>query len=167
MRFTGIGYYDLSSLFTSYIANQKKALVESPAPHHHKVRVLDLLVDREQTEVLQKWKSAQGLLHKVNTRLAGLERKGDVQNAHILAFEPGAYDDWHTEEIIDPDAFMRIHVLLNPSPNFRLYSSEEMSAPAPWWGVAVDHQGPVSAANFNGPNTAHELVLELALDVGG
>ena len=165
MRFTWIGYYDLSSLFTSYIATHKKALVESPASHHHKVRVLDLLNDREETEVFKKWKSAQGLLHKVNTRLAGLDRKGEVQFAHILAFEPGAYAGWHTEDVIDPDHFMRIHVLLNPSPNFRLYSGEEMSAPIPWWGVAVDHRGPVSASNFNGPNTAHELILELALDV--
>jgi hypothetical protein len=167
MRFAGIGYYDLSSFYTAYIGKHKASLVESPAPHHHKVRVLDLLNDREETEVLKGWKSAQALFQKVRTRLSELPKPGDLQHAHVLAYAPGAYTDWHQEDIIDPDAFMRVHVLLNPSPSFRLYSSEEMLAPLPWGATAVDHRGPVAASNFNAPNTAHELVLELALDVVG
>lgn len=167
MRFAGIGYYDLSSLYTSYIGKHKRALVESAAPHHHKVRVLDLLNDREETEVFKEWRSAQTLFQKVRTRLSDLPKPAEIQFAHILAYEPGAYCDWHTEDIIDPDAFMRVHVLLNPSPAFRLYSAEEMLAPLPWNATVADHRGPVSTSNFNAPNTAHELVLELALDVVG
>lgn len=166
MRFTGVGYYDLSSLFTSYIGKHKQGLIESTAPHHRKVRVLDLLNDREETEVLKGWRSAQALLQKVAARLASLPRRGEVQHAYILAYAPGSFTDWHTDDAIDSDAFMRIHVLLNPSPTFRLYSSEEMIAPVPWIATAVDHRGSVCATNFNAPNTAHELVLELALDVG-
>jgi len=167
MRFSGIGYYDLSSFYTAYIGKHKAGLVESPAPHHHKVRVLDLLNDREETEVLKGWKSAQALFHKVRTRLSDLPRPGDLQHAYVLAYAPDAYTDWHTEDIIDPDAFMRVHVLLNPSPSFRLYSAEEVLAPLVWGATAADHRGLVSASNFNAPNTAHELVLELALDVVG
>jgi hypothetical protein len=166
-RFTGIGYYDLSSFYTAYIGKHKKGLIESPAAHHHKVRVLELLNDREETEVFKEWRSAQALLQKVNTRLRELPQPGEVQFAYIRAFEPGAYCDWHTEDVIDTESFMRAHVLLNPSPAFRLYSANETWAPPPWIATVVDHRGPQSGSNFDGPNTAHELVLEFALDVAG
>lgn len=166
-RFVGIGYYDLSSFYTAYIGKHKKGLVESPSPHHHKVRVLDLLNDREETEVFKAWRSAQALLQKVNTRLRELPQPAEVQFAYIRAFEPGAYCDWHADDIIDPESFMRAHVLLNPSPAFRLYASNETLAPLPWNATVVDHRGLQSASNFDGLNTAHELVFELALDVAG
>jgi hypothetical protein len=164
-RFVGIGYYDLAGFYTSYIGKHKRGLVESPSRLDHQVRVLELLIDREETEVFKEWRSAQSLLHKVGTRLKELPYPAEVQHAYVRAFEPGAYSDWHHEDIIDAERFMRVHVLLNPSPTFRLYSSEEILAPAPWMATAVDHKGPVSASNFNAPSTAHELVLELALDV--
>jgi hypothetical protein len=166
-RFAGIGYYDLSSLYTSYIAKQKQHLVESPAPHDHKVRVLELLHDREESEVFKGWKSAQSLLHKVGQRLTALPQPAEIVFAYIRAFEPGAYSAWFRDDMIDPAGFMRVHALLNPSPSFRLYSDEEVLAPQPWVATVVDHKGMVSASNLNAPNTAHELVLELALDVEG
>jgi hypothetical protein len=166
-HFVGLGYDDLSSLYASYIAKHKRGLVESASPQHHKVRVLELLNDREETEVLKEWKSAQAVLHRVGTRLQALPQPAEVQFAYLRAFEPGAYCDWHHEELVDPDEFMRVHILLNPSPCFRLYSGEEMLTPMPWVPFSADHRGLVSASNFNAPNTAHELVLELALDAGG
>lgn len=166
-RFVGIGYYDLASFYTSYVGKHKRGLVESASRLDHKVRVLELLNDREETGVLKEWRSAQSLLHKVSVRLKDLPSPAEVQHAYIRAFEPGAYSDWHCEDIIDAGRFMRVHVLLNPAPAFRLYSGEETLVPRPWMVVAVDHKGFVSAANFNAPSTAHELVLELALDVGG
>lgn len=167
MRFTGVGYYDLASFFTAYIGKHKKGLIESSAPHHHKMRVLELLNDREETETLKAWPSAQALLQKVGTRLKELPQPAEITHAYILAYEPGAYSDWFIEDIIDPDAFMRVHVLLNPSPAFRLYSGEETLSPLPWGATVADHRGPVSSSNFNAANTAHELVLEVALDVVG
>ena len=119
-RFAPIGYYDLSSLFTSYIAKHKAGLLESPSPHHHKVRVLELLNDREETEAFKQWKSAQAFFHKVAQRMKALPMPAEVQFAYIRAFEPGAYCDWQEEEMVDPEGFMRVHVLLNPSPAFRL-----------------------------------------------
>lgn len=166
-RFVGIGFYDLSSLFTSYIAKQKRGLVESVAPYHHNVRVLELMNDREETGVFKEWRSAQSLLHKVNTRLGELPKPGEVQNAYILAYEPGAYCNWYKEDVIDPESFMRARVLLNPAPRFRWYSGDEVFAPVPWMATVADHRGFESASNFDAPNTAHELVLELALDVAG
>lgn len=164
-RFAGIGYYDLANLFASYIGKHRAGLVDSPAPHHHKVRVLELLNDREETEAFKQWKQAQALLQRAAARFAELERPAEVQFLYILAFEPGAYADWNEEEMVDPDGFMRVYVLLNPSPNFRLYSSEDSIVLPPWGATVVDHRGPVSASNFNAPNTAHVLVMELALDV--
>lgn len=166
-RFVGIGYYDLASLFTSYIGKHKRGLVESASPQHHKMRVLELLNDREETEVFKEWRSAQSLLHRIGVRLKEMPKPAEIQFAYILAYEPGAYSDWHHDDMVDPDSFMRVHALLNPSPAFRLYSGEESFIPAPWMGVAVEHRGFVSASNFNAPSTAHELVLELALDVVG
>lgn len=166
-RFVGIGFYDLSSFYASYIGKHQRSLVESAMPHHHKVRALELLNDREETEVFKGWRSAQSLLHKVGLRLKSFPRPAEVQFAYIRAFEPGAYCDWHEEEMVDPDGFMRVHALLNPAPAFRLYSAEEVSAPSPWAATVVDHRGLLSASNFNAPATAHELVLELALDVVG
>jgi hypothetical protein len=166
-RFVGIGYYDLASLYTSYIGKHKRGLVESALPHHHNVRALELLNDREETEVFKEWRSAQSLLHKVGVRLKSLPQPAEVQHAYIRAFEPGAYCDWHEEEMVDPESFMRVHALLNPSPTFRLYSAEEVHMPQPWIATVVNHRGLLSASNFNAPSTAHELVLELALDVGG
>lgn len=166
-RFVGIGFYDLSSLFVSYIGKHKRHLVESATAGHHDVRMLSLVNDRDETEVFKEWRAAQALLHKVGERLRALPRPGEVQHAYILAFAPGARIDWHEEKVVDPDSFMRVHALLNPAPAFRLYSGEETLAPLPWVSVVVDHKAPLSASNFNAPNTAHELVLELALDVGG
>ena len=164
-RFVGIGYYDLASFFTSYIGKHKKGLVESASPLHHRVRVLELLNDREETEVYKEWKAAQALLHKAATRLKDLPKPAEVQFAYVLAYEPGAFTHWNEEEMVDPDGFMRVHLLLNPSPSFRLYSAEQSVVPHAWDAIVVDHRGMVSASNFSAPNTAHELVLELALDV--
>jgi hypothetical protein len=166
-RFVATGYYDLSSLYTSYIGIHKKGLVESQRPMDHGVRVLELVQDREVSAVLDKWNSAKSLLHKVGERLKELPAKAEVINAYIRAFAPGAYMDWHEEDVIDPEGFGRIHCLLNPSPAFRLYSGEEMLTPQAWYSVAVDHRGLISASNFNAPNTAHELVLETAVGVEG
>jgi hypothetical protein len=164
-RFVSLGFYDLASLFTSYIAKHKRGLVESVAPHHHKVRVLELVNDREELPIFKEWRSAQSFLHKANTRLRELPKPGEVQSAYILAYEPGAYCSWHREDMVDPDCFMRVRALLNPAPRFRWYSADEVYAPPPWAVTAVDHRDFESASNFNAPNTAHELVLELALDV--
>jgi len=166
-RFAGIGYYDLSGLYTSYIAKQKQHLIESPAPHDHKVRVLELINDREESGVFKGWKSAQSLLHKVGQRIRALPQPAEIVFAYVRAFEPGAYSGWFRDDSIDPAGFMRVHVLLNPAPAFRLYSDEETWAPAPWIATVADHKGAVSASNFNGPSTAHEIVLEMALDVAG
>jgi len=129
--------------------------------------VLELLNDREESVVLHEWKSAQALFHKVGERLKALPQPATILNAYILAFAPGSYMDWHEEEVADTDRFGRIHCLLNPSPNFRLYSGDETLAPLPWGAFVVDHRGFVSASNFNGPNTAHELVLETMADDEG
>lgn len=166
-RFIAAGYYDLSSLYTSYIGKYKKALIESSRPMDHKVRVLELMQDREASEVLVGWNSAKALLHKIGERLKQLPSPSEITNAYIRAFAPGSYMDWHDEEVIDPEGFGRIHCLLNPSPCFRLYSGEEVATPAPWAGLVVDHRGLISASNFNAPNTAHELVLETAVGVEG
>lgn len=165
-RFVGIGYYDLSSFYTSYIGKHKKHLVESARREHHKVRVLELLNDREETEVFKEWRSAQSLLHRVGVQLKSLPQPAEIQFAYIRAFEPGAFCQWEQDDMVDPGSFMRVHVLLNPVPTFRLYSGPETFIPAPWQATAVEHQAFVSASNFNAPATAHELVLELALDVG-
>lgn len=166
-RFVGIGYYDLSSLYTSYIGKHKRGLVESAHPAHRHLRTLDLLNDREETEVLKEWRSAQTFLQKVQQRLKLLPQPAEVMNAYIRAFQPGAFTQWIEDDAIDPDGFMRAHVLLNPVPTFRLYSDEEAFAPSPWVALVVDHKGRTCASNFNAPATAHELVLEMALDIPG
>ena len=166
-RFVAAGYYDLSSFYTSYIGKHKKGLTESARPMDHKIRVLELMQDREASGVLNEWNSAKALLHKVGERLKALPASSEILNAYIRAFSPGSYIDWHDEEVIDPDGFARIHCLLNPSPSFRLYSGEEMLVPPVWSALGVDHRGLVSVSNFNAPNTAHELVLETAINVEG
>lgn len=166
-RFVGIGYYDLSALFASYTAKHKRGLVESASALHRKVRTLDLLNDREEAPLLAEWKSAQSFLHKVRTRLAALPKPAELMNATILAFDPDGFEQWHVDDIIDPASFMRVHILLNPVPTFRLYSGDEVFAPSPWVATVADHQAPISATNFGAPATAHVLTLELALDVGG
>lgn len=163
-RFAGIGYYDLSALFASYTGKHKRGLVESVSPLHRGVRTLDLMNDREEAPLLAEWKSAQAFLQKVSARLKALPRPADLMNAFVLAFDPGGYEQWHDEDVIDPDAFMRVNILLNPCPTFRLYAGEEMFCPSPWVAIASDHRVPTSMSNFNAPAVAHNLVLELALD---
>lgn len=157
-RFLAAGYYDLSSLYTSYIGKHKRGLVESTRPMDHEVRVLELMQDREASEVFDGWNAAKALLHKVGERLKALPTPAEVINVYIRAFAPGSYMDWHEEG--GPESVGRIHCLLNPSPSFRLYSGEETMAPLPWGAFVVDHCGLISASNFNAPNTAHELVVE-------
>ena len=160
MRFIPAGYFDLASLYSSYIGKHKKGLLDISNPIYHNVRSLELLVDKEETEVTKGWSSAKSLHNKVNGMLESIANPAEIINSYILAFSPDAYTDWESEDHIDPDHFGRIMCLLNPSPNFRVYSGEEMASPAPWGGLVVEHRGLVSMSNFNAPNTAHVLVLE-------
>lgn len=164
-RFTNIGFYDLSNVFASYVAKHRHGLVDCASEPLKGVRILDLLNDREETEVLAGWKSAQALLQRVGVQLKSLPKPAEVMNAYVRAFDPGGLEQWNHEDIIDPDAFMRVHVLLSPCPGFMLYSGSESISPAPWYAFATDHRVPVSCTNF-GSIAAHLLTLELALDVG-
>jgi len=164
--FTPIGFYDLSNLFASYTGKHKRALVESTYPRHEGVRYLDLLRDKEQTETLAAWPSAQSFLQRVERKLEGLPHATSVMNAYICAFDPEGFEAWGKEDMIDPSGFMRVEVLLGPAPGFRCYSGNEAIAPLPWMATVVDHRAPSSRSNFNAPNTAHQLVLELAIDAG-
>ncbi len=164
--FTPIGFYDLANLFAGYVGKHKRALVESQNPRHRGVRYLDLLRDRERSETLEAWPGAQSFLQKVGRKLADLPNAADVLNAYIVAFDPEGFEAWGTEDIIDPSGLMRVEVLLAPAPGFRVYSGNEAIAPMPWIATVVDHRAPSSRSNFNAPNTAHQLVLELAIDAG-
>lgn len=165
-RFTNIGFYDLSNVYASYIAKQKRGLVDCASVPLHGTRVLDLLNDREETETLATWRSAQALFQRVGAQLKALPKPAEIINAYVRAFDPGGYEQWNHEDLIDPEAFMRVHVLLAPCPGFVLYSGGESISPAPWYAFATDHRVPVSCTNFGAPTPAHLLTLELALDVG-
>lgn len=165
-RFTNIGFYDLSNVYASYIAKHRRALVDAAGAPLSGVRTLDLLNDREESETLKDWRSAQALLQRVTARLKELPQPAEILNAYIRAFDPGGYEQWNLEDIVDPDGLMRVHVLLAPCPGFMLYSGGESLSPAPWYAFATDHRVPVSATNFGAPLPAHVLSLELALDVG-
>jgi len=162
--FTPIGFYDLSNLFASYVGKHKRALVESTDPRHTGVRYLDLLRDKERTETLEAWPSAQTFLQRVERRLAELPNATELLNAYIVAFDPDGYEAWGREEALE--GLMRVEILLVPAPGFRVYSGNEAIAPVPWVATVVDHRALSSRSNFNAPNTAHQLVLELALDPG-
>ena len=162
--FTPIGFYDLSNLFASYVGKHKRALVESTDPRHIGVRYLDLLRDKERTETLEAWPSAQTFLQRVERRLAELPNATELLNAYIVAFDPDGYEAWGREEALE--GLMRVEILLVPAPGFRVYSGNEAIAPVPWVATVVDHRAPSSRSNFNAPNSAHQLVLELALDAG-
>lgn len=164
--FTPIGFYDLSNLFAAYVAKHKRALVESADPRHTGVRYLDLLRDKEQTETLAAWPSAQSFLQRVERKLEGLPHATSVMNAYICAFDPDGFEAWAPDDAIDPAGFMRVQLLLAPAPSFRLRVGNETLAPAPWIATVADHRAPSSRSNFNAPNTAHQLVLELAIDAG-
>ncbi len=164
-RFVNIGFYDLASLFATYTVKHKRGHVESASPRHKNIRILELVMDREKSPVLEGWPQAQTFLQKTDVSLSSLPKKASAINAYILAYAPGALAEWDHEDIIDPESFMRLHVLLNPSPGFRDYSDSEMIAPMPWHAYVSDHRGHVSQSNFSAPNTAHVLTLELALDV--
>ena len=164
--FTPIGFYDLSNLFASYVGKHKRALVESTDPRHKGVRYLDLLRDRERTQTLEEWPSAQAFLQRVERRLAELPNATELLNAYIVAFDPEGFEAWGKEDTIDPSGFMRVEVLLGPAPGFRCYSGNEAIAPTPWVATVVDHRALSSRSNFNAPNSAHQLVLELAIDAG-
>ena len=163
--FTPIGFYDLSNLFASYVGKHKRALVESTDPRHTGVRYLDLLRDREPTETLQAWPSAQTFLQRVERRLAELPNATELLNAYIVAFDPDGYEAWGREEALE--GLMRVEILLAPAPGFRVYSGNEAIAPVPWVATVVDHRAPSSRSNFNAPNSAHQLVLEIANGAGG
>jgi len=162
--FTPIGFYDLSNLFASYVGKRKRALVESTDPRHTGVRYLDLLRDREPTETLQAWPSAQAFLQRVERKLAELPNETELLNAYIVAFDPEGFEAWGREEVIQ--SLMRVEILLAPAPGFRVYSGNEAIAPVPWIATVVEHRAPASRSNFNAPNTAHQLILELAIDAG-
>jgi hypothetical protein len=162
--FTPIGFYDLSVLFAGYAGKHKRALVESTDPRHTGVRYLDLLRDKEQTETLSAWNGAQAFLQRVERRLAELPNATELLNAYIVAFDPDGYEAWGREEALE--GLMRVEVLLAPAPGFRVYSGNEAMAPMPWTATVVDHRALSSRSNFNAPNSAHQLVLELALDAG-
>jgi hypothetical protein len=164
--FTPIGFYDLSNLFASYAGKHKRALVESTDPRHTGVRYLDLLRDREPTETLQAWPSAQAFLQKVERKLAELPNATDVLHAYICAFDRDGFEAWGKEDLLDPEGLMRVGILLSPAPGFRCYSGNEAIAPAPWVATVVDHRAPSSRSNFNAPNSAHQLVLELGTGTG-
>jgi hypothetical protein len=164
--FTPIGFYDLANLFAGYAGKHKKALVDSPDPRHHGVRYLDLLRDREPTATLQAWPGAQAFLQRVERRLAEMPNAAEVLNAYICAFDPDGYEAWGKDDIIDPSGLMRVELLLAPAPGFRCYAGNEAIAPAPWVATVVDHRALSSRSNFNAPNTAHQMVLELVLDAG-
>lgn len=166
-RFADIGFYDLSNLFASYIAKHKRGLVESASPLHKGVRTLDLLNDREESPVLADWKPAQAFLQRVKARLSSLPKPADLLNAYVCAFDADGIEAWHREDVIDPDAFMRLHLLMHPAPALRLHCGPETMAPPPWHAVAVDHREMLSITNLSAPAVAHVLTLELALDVEG
>ena len=159
--FTPIGFYDLSGFYASYLAKHRRALVDSSDPRHTGVRFLDLIRSGEPAPVLEDWKQAASLLHKVETRLRDLEKPATIENAYICAFDPEACEAWSTA----PDPFgMEIHLLLAPAPGFRLLCASETAVPAPWVALAVNPAKPRSRTNFDAPNTAHELVLEITFD---
>ena len=162
--FAPIGFYDLSNLFASYVGKHKRALVESTNSRHTGVRYLDLLRDKERSETLEAWTSAQAFLQRVERRLAELPSAPELLNAYIVAFDPEGFEAWGREEVIE--GLMRVEALLAPAPGFRVYSGNEAIAPVPWVATVVDSGAPSSRSNFNAPNTAHQLVLELALDAG-
>ena len=162
--FAPIGFYDLANLFASYVGKHKRALVESTNPRHTGVRYLDLLRDKERSETLEAWISAQAFLQRIERRLAELPNAPELLNAYIVAFDPEGFEAWGREEVIE--GLMRVEALLAPAPGFRIYSGNEAIAPLPWVATAVDLRAPSSRSNFNAPNSAHQLVLELALDAG-
>ena len=113
-------------------AAHKAALIESRNPHHKSVRHLDLLNDREPSEALGKWKSAGALLQRVGAQLVALPQPAEIVNAYVLAIDPGGFEQWHEDDMVDPGGFMRLHALLHPAPALRLYSGSEVFAPQPW-----------------------------------
>ena len=162
--FTPIGFYDLSNLFASYAGKHKRALVESTDARHTGVRYLDLLRDKERTQTLEAWPSAQAFLQRVERRLAALPSATDLLNAYIVAFDPDGFETWGTEDAVE--GLMRVEILLAPAPAFRAYAGEEAIAPQPWIATVVDQRAPTSHTNFKAPNTAHQLILELAIAAG-
>lgn len=162
--FTPIGFYDLANLFAGYVGKHKRALVESQNPRHTGVRYLDLLRDKERSETLEAWPGAQSFLQRVERKLTDLPSAPTLEHAYIVAFDPEGFEAWGREEVIR--GLMRVEVLLAPAPGFRVYSGNEAIAPVPWVATVVNSEAPSSRSNFNAPNTAHQLVLELALDVG-
>ena len=161
--FTPVGFYDLANLFAGYVGKHKRALVESQNSRHTGVRYLDLLRDKEQSETLDAWTGAQSFLQRVERKLAGLPNAPALVNAYIVAFDPEGFEAWGTEEL---PGMMRVEVLLAPAPGFRVYSGNEAIAPVPWIATVVSTEAQSSRSNFNAPNTAHQLVLELALEAG-
>lgn len=165
-RFTGIGHFDLSRFYAAFTAKHRRGLLASESPLHKGARYLSLVNDGEKEPLIGDWPSAAALLQRIEATLAALPRPARLMNAFVLAFDAGGFEQWHEDDQIDPDSFMRVHTLLHPAPGFRLHSGAEILAPAPWTGFAVDHRAPVAQTNFDAPGEAAELVLELALDVG-
>jgi hypothetical protein len=166
-RFTNIGFYDLTNVFASYVAKHRRGLVDCTSTPLSGVRVLDLLNDREESPTLAGWNSAKSLLQRVSTQLKALPEPAEILNVYIRAFDPGGFEQWNKSDVIDPESFMQVHVLLAPCPGFMLYSGSEAISPPPWLAFVTDHRAQVSITNFEAPLAAHLLTLELALDVGG
>ena len=160
-NFVSIGFFDLSNFYASYIARHRRALVDSGDARHSGVRFLDLVRGREPAPLLAEWKQGAALIQRVGAQMRALPTPSSIENAFICAFDPGGFEAWTPA---DDQLDMAIHMLLAPAPGFRLLCGPDVVAPVPWVAVSMDPKAPQSRTNFDAPNTAHELVLEIIFD---
>ncbi|MDE2426706.1 MAG: hypothetical protein KGO96_12445 [Elusimicrobia bacterium] len=154
-----LGFFDLGAFYASYVGKHRRALVDSQDPRHEGVRYLDLVRGGEPAPLMAEWKPAAAFLDRVRAQLSARSPGAAIENAYVCAFDPDGFEQWgHT-----PGVDLEVHVLLAPAPGFRLHSGSEAVAPAPWHALARDPRKPGSRSNFDAPNTAHELVIELSL----
>jgi hypothetical protein len=161
---TCLGFVDASRAAATYVLKHKARLVESPDPSHRGVRLLDLIRDGEEDPLLETWKSAKVLLHKVRTALLTGPRSGAVLNAYMMAVDPGGVIPWAQEEVPDPESFLRLQVCLVPSPNAWVFCDAQQAVLAVGVPTIIDHRCWVSELNLDTQHAVHKLVLEIVFD---